>query len=202
MIYTRKIFTGVYIYKYAGQVWRANNFELDRSCQIFTDPESQATFKKHCLIQWISMYSPAPLVRNCSPHVCRAWGTRLCVRVYAYVCIYAVVLKWLTQAFHLDWHAKNDKNNPTVHHLKVKWKCNVYINLCGSFQLVIRFINNDNINYVRKAYFSVHQNTFIPGQNGRHFANDIFRCIFVKDKFCISIRTSPKFVPEGPTDWQ
>ena len=27
-----------------------------------------------------------------------------------------------------------------------------------------------------------------PGQNGRHFANDSFRCIFVNEKFCILIK--------------
>ena len=37
-----------------------------------------------------------------------------------------------------------------------------------------------------------------PGQNGRHFADDIFRCIFVKEKFCIMIKISLKFVPKGP----
>ena len=37
-----------------------------------------------------------------------------------------------------------------------------------------------------------------PGQNGRHFANDIFRCIFVNEKFCILIKISLKFVPSGP----
>ena len=36
------------------------------------------------------------------------------------------------------------------------------------------------------------------GQNGRHFADDIFRCIFVNEKFCILIKISLKFVPKGP----
>ena len=35
-----------------------------------------------------------------------------------------------------------------------------------------------------------------PGQNGRHFADDIF----VNEKFCILIRISPKSVPKGPVD--
>ena len=39
-----------------------------------------------------------------------------------------------------------------------------------------------------------------PGQNGRHFADDIFRCIFVNEKFCILIKISLKFVSEGPID--
>ena len=38
------------------------------------------------------------------------------------------------------------------------------------------------------------------GQNGRHFADDIFKCIFMNGKFCISIQISLKFVPKGLTD--
>ena len=39
-----------------------------------------------------------------------------------------------------------------------------------------------------------------PGQNARHFADDVFRCIFVNGKFCILIRISLEFVPTGPID--
>ena len=39
-----------------------------------------------------------------------------------------------------------------------------------------------------------------PGHNGDHFADDIFICIFINEKFCILIKISLKFVPEGPTD--
>ena len=43
-------------------------------------------------------------------------------------------------------------------------------------------------------------NSSHPGQNGRHFADDIFSCIFVNEKFCILIKISLKFVPKGPID--
>ena len=39
-----------------------------------------------------------------------------------------------------------------------------------------------------------------PGQNGRYFADDIFRCILANEKFCILIEISLKFVPNGPID--
>ena len=39
-----------------------------------------------------------------------------------------------------------------------------------------------------------------PGQNGLRFADDISRCIFVNEKFCILIKISQKFVPKGPID--
>ena len=38
------------------------------------------------------------------------------------------------------------------------------------------------------------------GQNGLHFADGIFRCIFVNGKFCILIKISLKFVTNVPTN--
>ena len=37
-------------------------------------------------------------------------------------------------------------------------------------------------------------------QNGRHFADDIFKCIFMNEKFCILIQISLKFVHKGRID--
>ena len=42
--------------------------------------------------------------------------------------------------------------------------------------------------------------THPPGQNGRHFADDIFKCIFMNEKFCILIEISLKFVPKRLID--
>ena len=41
-------------------------------------------------------------------------------------------------------------------------------------------------------------NTLRPGQNGRHFADDIFKRIFLNKNVRISIKISLKFVPKGP----
>ena len=41
-------------------------------------------------------------------------------------------------------------------------------------------------------------NTMRPRQNGRHFADDIFKCIFVNENVWIPIKISLKFVPKGP----
>ena len=43
-------------------------------------------------------------------------------------------------------------------------------------------------------------NTLRPGQNGRHFADDIFKCIFVNENVRIPIKISLKFVPKGPNN--
>ena len=39
-----------------------------------------------------------------------------------------------------------------------------------------------------------------PGRNNHHFADNIFNCIFINDKFCFAITISLKFVPDGPID--
>ena len=41
-------------------------------------------------------------------------------------------------------------------------------------------------------------NTLKPRQNGRHFADDIFKCISLNENIWISIKISLKFVPKGP----
>ena len=43
-------------------------------------------------------------------------------------------------------------------------------------------------------------NTLRPGQDGRHFANDSFTCIFVNENCCILIEFSLKYVCKGPID--
>ena len=41
-------------------------------------------------------------------------------------------------------------------------------------------------------------NTLRPRQNGRHFADDMFKCIFMNENVWIPIRISLKFVPKVP----
>ena len=41
-------------------------------------------------------------------------------------------------------------------------------------------------------------NTLRPRQNGRHFADDTFKCIFLNENVWILLQISLKFVPKGP----
>ena len=41
-------------------------------------------------------------------------------------------------------------------------------------------------------------NTLRPRQNGRHFADDTFKRIFLNENIRISIKISLKFLPKGP----
>ena len=43
-------------------------------------------------------------------------------------------------------------------------------------------------------------NTLRPRQDGRHFADDIFTCIFVNENCCILITFSLKYIRKGPMD--
>ena len=43
-------------------------------------------------------------------------------------------------------------------------------------------------------------NSSPPGQNGRHFADDILRCIFLNENDNIPIGISLKLVPRGPVN--
>ena len=41
-------------------------------------------------------------------------------------------------------------------------------------------------------------NTSRPRQNGRQFADDTYKCIFLNENVWIPIKISLKFVPKGP----
>ena len=43
-------------------------------------------------------------------------------------------------------------------------------------------------------------NTLRPRQDGRHFADDIFTCIFFNENCCILIKFSLKYVRKGSID--
>ena len=47
------------------------------------------------------------------------------------------------------------------------------------------------------CYYSTTFNILSPWQNGRHFPDDIIRCISKNEKFCILIDISLKFFPKG-----
>ena len=59
--------------------------------------------------------------------------------------------------------------------------------------------------YMSSGLLLLHENGLInssvsspPGQNGRHFADDIFKYIFLNENVWIQIKISLKYVPSGP----
>ena len=49
-------------------------------------------------------------------------------------------------------------------------------------------------------WITIRVNTSRPRRNGRHFADDILKCIFLNENVWIPIEISLKFVPKGPID--
>ena len=70
------------------------------------------------------------------------------------------------------------------------------------FVFVFRFIylRAQDGSDLERIFSKVFLNSSPPGQNGRHFADDVVKCIFLNEKFCILIQMSLKFVPLGPID--
>ena len=73
----------------------------------------------------------------------------------------------------------------------------VSIGLCNSLiqnrGKAITSTNDDQV-----CWHIILVNTLRPRQNGRHFADDIFKCIFFNENVWILIKISLKFVPKGP----
>ena len=61
-----------------------------------------------------------------------------------------------------------------------------HIKICWCVFVAVNRIINDS------------HNTLRPGQNGRHFPDDTFKCIFLNENIYISINISLKFVPKVP----
>ena len=51
---------------------------------------------------------------------------------------------------------------------------------------------------IHSSWHGVGINKLRPRQNGRHFTDDIFKCIFLNENVWITIKISMKFVPKGP----
>ena len=85
------------------------------------------------------------------------------------------------------------KNTPYLTHLSELWS--VYCKYFGQ-----KWSRDNGIALYISFTCSRATNSSPPGQNDRHFADDIFICIFMNGKFCILLKISLKFVPKGPID--
>ena len=81
-------------------------------------------------------------------------------------------------------HVLNSQNTP---HILSLW-------LSYGVSSILEKIAGD-IMIMRLKFFL---NSLRPRQNGRHFAEDIFKCIFSNENVWIPIKISLKFVPNGP----
>ena len=63
------------------------------------------------------------------------------------------------------------------------------------YWFIVKSLDKSSFSTLRKRLL-----THPGGQNDRHFADDIFRCIFMNERFCILIKNSLKFVLKGQID--
>ena len=63
-----------------------------------------------------------------------------------------------------------------------------------------RYLTSPSRGYKKRLYIKKAKlyNTLRPRQNGRHFPDDIFKCIFLNENAWILIKISLKFVPNDP----
>ena len=88
-----------------------------------------------------------------------------------------------------------------------RWTLPTMGQLCRASVLSLFFINNQPIGRwfetlwgscgVNEVFGRV-LHTLRPRQDGRHFPDDIFKCIFLNENVWIPTLISPKFVPRGP----
>ena len=74
-----------------------------------------------------------------------------------------------------------------VMNLWIKEACHLFVTIPGPPELIPTDFNHSNS-----------FNTLRPRQNGRNFADDTFKRIFLNENVGISIKISLKFVPKGP----
>ena len=68
-----------------------------------------------------------------------------------------------------------------------------YLWFCTHFQWWGDFIQNGSSDFTAL-------NTWRPRQNGRHFADNVFKCIYLNENVWILLKISLKFVPKGPVN--
>ena len=69
---------------------------------------------------------------------------------------------------------------------------------CFSFRLGLNVLNDEGLYWHLSGHTQLTLNTLRPRQNGRRFADDTFKRIFLNENVRISIKISLKFVPKGP----
>ena len=72
-----------------------------------------------------------------------------------------------------------------------------YIHIC-EMPVCVAMVSTNHISRAPQVRDQTEFNTLRPRQNGRYFADDIFKCIFLNENVWIPIKISMKFVPKGP----
>ena len=82
---------------------------------------------------------------------------------------------------------------------EISWKVEKDVMMVFSVLLLFKLFKFHTVDNNLTEYINLLQpfNILRPGQNGRHFADDIFKRIFLNENIWITIKISLKFVPKG-----
>ena len=97
---------------------------------------------------------------------------------------------------YIQWSRNNKRSryHKTVH---ISWEILYTLSYVLCYILSNMFITMSEYNFAGACLlFAI--NTLRPRQNGRHFAEDIFKFIFLNENLWISLRVSLEFVPKVP----
>ena len=102
---------------------------------------------------------------------------------------------WISYSYsNSGLHLSHMNVDNTVSHMFGNQHCAFVIIWC----LLIAFVKHKFIidGHLCSMYFCLYiYNTLRPRQDGRHFPDDIFKCIFLNENARILLKKSPKFVP-------
>ena len=102
-------------------------------------------------------------------------------------------------------HNLNHKRNSIPRHNGRAMECPLWIfgdfwpgfNITALYQAIIIAMKLNIWHIYEYIWIYEYINTLRPRQNGRRFADDIFKCIFLNENVWISNKISLKFVPKG-----
>ena len=105
--------------------------------------------------------------------------------------------EWI--AVSISWNIRKHMCFPCINICYIQHRClmnnkNFATRHSNSTMIYIMMENDTCVIYNNAAFV----NTMRSGPNGRHFTDDIFKCIFLNESVWIPIKISKKFVPEGP----
>ena len=125
------------------------------------------------------------------------------------IMVFATLWQWLT-----SWHHQANTKTNTKTSIRQPWTyfngilhqnqtlsfCKIHLKSASKIYPIVSQCLNYGFHMRNYPCVSCIINTLRPRQNDRHFADDIFKCIFFNENVSFSINFPLEFVPKGPID--
>ena len=126
----------------------------------------------------------------------------------SWISICFIMHTWCSLLIIIFWSTFSATNHPYPYHsviagtptstLQVKMESHIIFKLWFEWNHMMYVLINLLTLRCPDANTPVFLNTLRPRQNGHHFADDVFKCIFLNENVLISLKISLKFVPQVP----